>query len=72
MSIDSVNLRLCAHNGKEFDFPYLCRRMIINGIPLPPSLDLSGRKPWEVKWSMPSSLRSKRPVPITITLPNSA
>ncbi|MFM7327607.1 MAG: 3'-5' exonuclease [Bacteroidota bacterium] len=48
MSIDSVNLRLCAHNGKEFDFPYLCRRMIINGIPLPPSLDLSGRKPWEV------------------------
>ncbi len=48
MAIDSVNLRLCAHNGKEFDFPYLCRRMIIHGIPLPPSLDLSGRKPWEV------------------------
>jgi predicted PolB exonuclease-like 3'-5' exonuclease len=28
-------LRLCAHNGKDFDFPYLCRRMLINGIPLP-------------------------------------
>ena len=48
LNIDSVNLRLCAHNGKEFDFPYLCRRMIINGLPLPPVLDTSGRKPWEV------------------------
>jgi len=48
VNIDSVNLRLCAHNGKEFDFPYLCRRMIVNGLPLPPALDMSGRKPWEV------------------------
>lgn len=39
---------LCAHNGKEFDFPYIARRMIINGIPLPPMLDVAGRKPWEV------------------------
>lgn len=39
---------LCAHNGKEFDFPYLCRRMIIHGILLPPILNQSGRKPWEV------------------------
>lgn len=39
---------LCAHNGKEFDFPYLCRRMVINGIPIPPILDLTGKKPWEV------------------------
>lgn len=39
---------LCAHNGKEFDFPYLCRRMIINGIPIPPVLNMSGKKPWEV------------------------
>ncbi len=39
---------LCAHNGKEFDFPYLARRMIINGIPLPQKLDLFGKKPWEV------------------------
>lgn len=39
---------LCAHNGKEFDFPYLCRRMIINNIPVPFVLQLSGKKPWEV------------------------
>ncbi|HBX52311.1 MAG: 3'-5' exonuclease [Bacteroidetes bacterium RIFOXYA12_FULL_35_11] len=39
---------LCAHNGKEFDFPYISRRMIIHGIPLPKLLDLSGKKPWEV------------------------
>ena len=39
---------LCAHNGKEFDFPYLSRRMIIHGIPLPSSLSLFGKKPWEV------------------------
>jgi DNA polymerase elongation subunit (family B) len=47
--IDSSTLRLCAHNGKEFDFPYLCRRMLINGIPLPAALNLSGKKGWEVQ-----------------------
>jgi len=39
---------LCAHNGKEFDFPYLSRRMLINGVSLPEILDLAGKKPWEV------------------------
>lgn len=39
---------LCAHNGKEFDFPYIARRMVINGIHLPYKLDLFGKKPWEV------------------------
>ena len=39
---------LCAHNGKEFDFPYIARRMIIHGISLPSKLDLFGKKPWEV------------------------
>jgi 3'-5' exonuclease len=39
---------LCAHNGKEFDFPYLCRRMVINSIPIPEMLHLAGKKPWEV------------------------
>jgi uncharacterized protein YprB with RNaseH-like and TPR domain len=39
---------LCAHNGKEFDFPFLSRRMIIHGIPLPNKLNLFGKKPWEV------------------------
>jgi len=40
---------LCAHNGKEFDFPYIARRMLINGIKLPNILDTAGRKPWEVQ-----------------------
>jgi uncharacterized protein YprB with RNaseH-like and TPR domain len=40
---------LCAHNGKEFDYPYLCRRFIINGIPIPEPLLIAGRKPWEVR-----------------------
>ena len=43
-----TSLMLCAHNGKEFDFPYLCRRMLINGLKIPTQLDLSGKKPWEV------------------------
>ncbi len=39
---------LCAHNGKEFDFPYLCRRMLVHGIHLPQLLNIAGKKPWEV------------------------
>jgi DNA polymerase elongation subunit (family B) len=39
---------LCAHNGKEFDFPYIARRMLVNGIPLPEMLNVPGKKPWEV------------------------
>lgn len=40
---------LAAHNGKEFDFPYICRRMLINGIELPAILDIAGKKPWEIR-----------------------
>jgi len=40
--------RLCAHNGKEFDFPYLSRRMLVHGIELPLLLDNAGKKPWEI------------------------
>lgn len=40
---------LCAHNGKEFDFPYIARRMIINRMMIPEILDNAGKKPWEVK-----------------------
>jgi 3'-5' exonuclease len=40
---------LCAHNGKEFDYPYIARRMIINGLTIPEILDNAGKKPWEVK-----------------------
>ena len=39
---------LCAHNGKEFDFPYLARRILINKIDLPKLFDVGGKKPWEV------------------------
>ena len=39
---------LCAHNGKEFDFPFIARRMIIHQIELPKKLNLFGKKPWEV------------------------
>ena len=40
---------LCAHNGKEFDYPYICRRMVINGVEIPEALKIAGRKPWEVR-----------------------
>lgn len=39
---------LCGHNSKEFDIPYICRRMLINGISLPSVLDIAGKKPWEI------------------------
>lgn len=39
--------RFCAHNGKEFDFPYLCRRLLINGLGLPKPLQIMGKKPWD-------------------------
>ena len=40
---------LCAHNGKEFDFPYIARRMLVNGIKLPDIVNLAGKKPWEIR-----------------------
>lgn len=43
-----ANLLLCAHNGKEFDFPYLCRRMLINCLDIPTQLKIGGKKPWEI------------------------
>ncbi len=39
---------LCAHNGKEFDFPYIARRMIVNDIKIPEILRLQNKKPWEI------------------------
>ncbi len=39
---------LCAHNGKEFDFPYIARRMVINRVSIPAVLDNAGKKPWEI------------------------
>ncbi|TAL62635.1 MAG: 3'-5' exonuclease [Bacteroidetes bacterium] len=40
---------LCAHNGKEFDFPFLARRILINGLKIPRLLDNAGKKPWEIR-----------------------
>ena len=39
---------LCGHNVKEFDIPFLARRMIINQISIPQKLNLFGKKPWEI------------------------
>ena len=41
---------LCAHNGKEFDFPYIARRMLVNGIHIPKILQVAGKKPWETNF----------------------
>jgi hypothetical protein len=40
---------ICGHNIKEFDIPYICRRMLINQLPFPKMLDIAGKKPWETK-----------------------
>lgn len=45
---NTIAHKLCAHNGKEFDFPYLCRRMLINNIALPNILKINDKKPWEI------------------------
>lgn len=45
---ESKYLRMVAHNGKEFDFPYMCRRMLVNEIEIPEALDIRGKKPWEI------------------------
>ena len=42
-------LVFCAHNGKEFDYPYLCRRMLINGLNIPRALNLTGKKSWQIE-----------------------
>ena len=41
--------KLCAHNGQEFDYPYIARRTLLNGVCMPKILDISGAKPWEIK-----------------------
>jgi 3'-5' exonuclease len=40
---------LCAHNGREFDFPFLCRRFIINNLSIPKILQTGGKKPWDLR-----------------------
>ena len=45
---DPAKLIMVAHNGKEFDFPYLCKRAIVNELEIPQTLRIAGKKPWEV------------------------
>jgi len=45
---DQKKLTFVAHNGKDFDYPFLCRRMLVNGISLPIVLDFYNKKPWEI------------------------
>ena len=46
---NSIEFLFCAHNGKEFDIPFLSRRILINGLKLPFLLNIAGKKPWEIK-----------------------
>lgn len=39
--------RLCGHNIREFDVPFIGRRMLIHGLPLSPALNVIGVKPWD-------------------------
>lgn len=48
-SFSTENHVLCGHNSKEFDFPYIARRCLVNGLPIPYLLDNGGKKPWEVQ-----------------------
>lgn len=41
---------MCGHNIREFDVPYLCRRMLVHGIEFPALLDISGKKPWDLEY----------------------
>lgn len=47
---DKPDRTLCGHNIKEFDIPYIARRLLINGLPLPKMLNIAGKKPWEVQF----------------------
>ena len=46
---DPNRFGICGHNIKEFDIPYICRRMVVNKLPFPRLLDIAGKKPWETK-----------------------
>lgn len=47
-SKETAAKKVCTHNGKEFDIPYICRRMLINGVELPKILDIAGKKTWNI------------------------
>ncbi len=41
-------LRICSHNGKSFDFPYLSKRLVARELELPEVMNIVGMKPWEL------------------------
>lgn len=41
---------ICGHNLREFDVPYICRRLVINRLPLPDMINITGKKPWETQY----------------------
>jgi DNA polymerase elongation subunit (family B) len=47
---NKANRNICGHNAREFDFPFIARRMLIHGVKLPAILDVAGKKPWEVRF----------------------
>lgn len=49
---DTTRLYLCGHNIREFDVPYICRRMVINQLALPNMFQIAGKKPWELKYML--------------------
>ncbi|MBN1926904.1 MAG: 3'-5' exonuclease [Prolixibacteraceae bacterium] len=51
------NVKLCAHNGQEFDYPYISRRCLINEVKIPKVLDIAGAKPWEIKDNLLDTLQ---------------
>ncbi len=46
---DTNGYYLCGHNIKEFDIPFICRRMVAHGIYMPNMLDIAGKKPWQTE-----------------------
>ena len=51
------NKKLCAHNGQEFDYPYIARRCLINRVKIPKILDIAGAKPWDIKDTLLDTLQ---------------
>lgn len=44
---DKEEFHFCAHNGKIFDYPFITKRMIINGLEIPKCFNIADKKPWE-------------------------
>lgn len=55
--VNTGKRRICAHNGQEFDYPYISRRALVNNLRLPAIFDISGAKPWEIKENLIDTLQ---------------